>query len=34
MHARKMLDCCERTIGRNTDVKGNSCECSERKEES
>ena len=34
MCARKILDCHEGTVGRNMDAKGDSCESSERKEES
>ena len=34
VHDRKNLDCLEETVGRNVDVKGDSGENSERKEES
>lgn len=34
VHDRKNLDCLEETVGRNVDVKGDSVENSERKEES
>lgn len=34
VHVRKSPDCTEGTVGKNTDVKGNSGEDSERKQES
>lgn len=34
VHARKSLDCCEGTVGRNIDIKGDSGKVSGRKDES